>query len=186
VSVLVDTNVLLRQFEPEHAHHRSAVDSVTRLLLIGEPVHVTAQNIAEFWAAATRSLAQNGLGLAIAVVAAALDQIERVFALLPDEPAIHAVWKWLVTTHGVIGSRVYDARLVRLLSLTNCELLCYLSMLRSVGTEGRARRYDRGQERGTRLMGRAVCPLQLEGEMPLQICCRRNSCQLLAQPFVAS
>jgi predicted nucleic acid-binding protein len=112
VSVLVDTNVLLRQFEPEHAHHRSAVDSVTRLLLSGEPVHVTAQNIAEFWAAATRSPAQNGLGLAVAVVAAALDQIERVFALLPDEPAIYAVWKRLVTTHGVIGNQVYDARLV--------------------------------------------------------------------------
>ena len=112
MSVLVDTNVLLRQFEPEHAHHRSAVDSVTRLLLSGEPVHVTAQNIAEFWAAATRSPAQNGLGLAVAVVAAALDQIERVFVLLPDELAIYAVWKRLVTTHGVIGNQVYDARLV--------------------------------------------------------------------------
>jgi predicted nucleic acid-binding protein len=112
VSVLVDTNVLLRQFEPEHAHHRSAVDSVTRLLLSGEPVHVTAQNIAEFWAAATRSPAQNGLGLAVTVVAAALDQIERVFVLLPDELAIYAVWKRLVTMHGVIGNQVYDARLV--------------------------------------------------------------------------
>jgi predicted nucleic acid-binding protein len=111
VSVLVDTNVLLRQFEPEHAHHRSAVDSVTRLLLIGESVHVTAQNIAEFWAAATRSPAQNGLGLAVAVVAAALDQIERVLALLPDHPAIYDHWKRLVTTHGVIGNQVYDARL---------------------------------------------------------------------------
>jgi predicted nucleic acid-binding protein len=112
VSVLVDTNVLLRQFEPGHAHHRAAVDSVTRLLLIGESVHVTAQNIAEFWAAATRSPAQNGLGLAVAVVAAALDQIERVLALLPDHPAIYDHWKRLVTTHGVIGNQVYDARLV--------------------------------------------------------------------------
>jgi predicted nucleic acid-binding protein len=112
VSVLVDTNVLLRQFEPGHAHHRSAVDSVTRLLLIGESVHVTAQNIAEFWAAATRSPAQNGLGLAVAVVAAALDQIERVLALLPDHPAIYDQWKRLVMTHGLIGNQVYDARLV--------------------------------------------------------------------------
>ena len=91
MSVLVDTNVLLRQFEPEHAHHRAAVDSITQLILSGEPVHVTAQNIAEFWAAATRSPAQNGLGLAVAVVAVALEHMERVFALLPDEPAIHAV-----------------------------------------------------------------------------------------------
>ena len=112
MSVLVDTNVLLRQFEPEHAHHRTAVDSVTRLLLSGEPVHVTAQNIAEFWAAATRSPAQNGLGLAVAVVTAAVDEIERVFALLPDHPAIYDHWKRLVTTHGVIGNQVYDARLV--------------------------------------------------------------------------
>jgi predicted nucleic acid-binding protein len=112
VSVLVDTNVLLRQFEPGHAQHRAAVDSVTRLLLIGESVHVTVQNIAEFWAAATRSPAQNGLGLAVAVVAAALDQIERVLALLPDHPAIYDHWKRLVTTHGVIGNQVYDARLV--------------------------------------------------------------------------
>jgi predicted nucleic acid-binding protein len=112
VSVLVDTNVLLRQFEPGHAQHRAAVDSVTRLLLIGESVHVTVQNIAEFWAAATRSPAQNGLGLAVAVVAAALDQIERVLALLPDHPAIYDHWKRLVTAHGVIGNQVYDARLV--------------------------------------------------------------------------
>ena len=111
MTVLVDTNVLLRQFEPGHAHHRAAVDSITRLILSGEPVHVTAQNIAEFWATATRSPAQNGLGLAVAVAAAALGHIERVFELLPDHPAIYEHWKRLVTTHGVIGNQVY-ARLV--------------------------------------------------------------------------
>jgi predicted nucleic acid-binding protein len=112
VSVLVDTNVLLRQFEPAHAHHRAAVDSITQLILSGEPVHVTAQNIAEFWAVATRSQAQSGLGFAVAVVVAALQHIERVFALLPDHPAIYDHWKRLVMTHGVIGNQVYDARLV--------------------------------------------------------------------------
>ena len=70
------------------------------------------QNIAEIWAAATRSSAQNGLGLPVAVVAAALDHIERVFALLPDHPAIYDHWKRLVMTHEVVGNRVYDARLV--------------------------------------------------------------------------
>jgi predicted nucleic acid-binding protein len=112
VSVLVDSNVLLRQVEPGHAHHRAALDSTSRLMLSGEPVHVTAQNIAEFWATATRPEARNGLGLAVAAAAAALDHIERVFALLPDHPAIYDHWKRLVTTHGVIGNQVYDARLV--------------------------------------------------------------------------
>jgi predicted nucleic acid-binding protein len=45
-------------------------------------------------------------------VVAALHQIERVLALLPDHPAIYDHWKRLVTTHGVIGNQVYDARLV--------------------------------------------------------------------------
>ncbi|HEU0215650.1 MAG TPA: PIN domain-containing protein [Stellaceae bacterium] len=112
MTVLVDTNVLLRQFEPAHIQHRAAVDSVTRLILSREPVHVTGQNIAEFWATATRSPGQNGLGLAVAVAAAAIDHIERVFSFLPDTPAIYDVWKRLVTTHGVIGNQVYDARLV--------------------------------------------------------------------------
>ena len=42
----------------------------------------------------------------------AIDQIERVFTLLPDHPAIYDHWKRLVATHGVIGNQVYDARLV--------------------------------------------------------------------------
>jgi predicted nucleic acid-binding protein len=112
VTVLVDTNVLLRQFEPGHAHHRAAVDSIERLVLSGDPVFVTAQNIAEFWAAATRPAAQNGLGLTVPVAVSAVDHMERVFTLLPDHPAIYAVWKRLVMTHGVIGGRVYDALLV--------------------------------------------------------------------------
>jgi len=112
VSVLVDTDVLLRQFEPGHTHHHAAVDSTTNLIQSGEPVYVTAQNIAEFWASATRTPAQNGLGLTVAVAVSAVDHIERVFTLLPDHPAIYDHWKRLVATHGVIGSQVYDARLV--------------------------------------------------------------------------
>jgi predicted nucleic acid-binding protein len=112
VTVLVDTSVLRRQFEPGHSDHRAAVDSIIRLMESGEAVHVMPQNIAEIWAAATRSSAQNGLGLPVAVVAAALDHIERVFALLPDHPAIYDHWKRLVMTHAVVGNRVYDARLV--------------------------------------------------------------------------
>ena len=112
MSILVDTNVLLRLHEPLHDHHLHAVQAATRLIESAEPVHVAPQNIAEFWAAATRPAARNGLGLSAETTAAEIDRIERVFTLLPDEPAIHAVWKSLVTIHGVIGKRVYDARLV--------------------------------------------------------------------------
>jgi hypothetical protein len=49
VSVLVDTNVLLRRTQPGHAQYGVAVESVGRLLATGEPAYYTLQNIAEFW-----------------------------------------------------------------------------------------------------------------------------------------
>jgi predicted nucleic acid-binding protein len=112
VSFLVDTNVLLRRIEPLHDHHRHAVDATARLIESAEPVHVTPQNIIEFWAVATRPAARNGLGLPPTTAVAEIDRIERVFALLPDHPAIYDHWRRLVATHGVIGNQVYDARLV--------------------------------------------------------------------------
>jgi predicted nucleic acid-binding protein len=112
LSVLVDTNVLLRRLERRHPHHRDAVAGAHRLIESGEPVHVAAQNITEFWAAATRGTAQNGLGLDVAAAAAAIDRIEQVFALLPDDPKIYDDWRRLVILHQIIGNRVYDARLV--------------------------------------------------------------------------
>jgi predicted nucleic acid-binding protein len=113
VSTLVDTNVLLRLAQPNHRQYRSAVDGVARARLAGEALYVTPQNIAEFWAAATRPVgAANGLGLAAATVAAEIGTIERLFQLAADDPAIYPIWKGLVVGHQVLGTRVYDARLV--------------------------------------------------------------------------
>jgi predicted nucleic acid-binding protein len=120
VTILVDTNVLLRQLEPQHAHHQAAVDATMRLLGSGEPMHVTPQVIAEFWSAATRP-GQNGLGLDPDTVAGAIDRVEETFTLLPDDPAIHEHWKQLVKTHRVIGNRAFDARLVAVMLVHKIE-----------------------------------------------------------------
>jgi predicted nucleic acid-binding protein len=113
VSVLVDTNVLLRLAQPNHGQYRAATDGVARARLAGEALYVTPQNIAEFWAAATRPVgAANGLGLTAAAVAAEIGTIERLFQLAADDPAIYPIWKGLVVTHRVLGIQVYDARLV--------------------------------------------------------------------------
>jgi predicted nucleic acid-binding protein len=61
MSVLVDTNVLLRRIQPDHVHHALAIDSVSRLLASGEQVYFTLQNISEFWNVVTRPVAANGL-----------------------------------------------------------------------------------------------------------------------------
>src|SRR5208282_5897778 len=112
MSVLVDTNVLLRRTQPDHPSHAVAVESVARLLATGEPVYFTFQNIAEFWNVATRPAANNGLGFSVALTLGEVGKIEQALTLLPESPAAYGEWKRLVVAHGVIGSKVHDTKLV--------------------------------------------------------------------------
>jgi predicted nucleic acid-binding protein len=113
LSTLVDTNVLLRQFEPAHDHHGAAVAATMRLIESGDSLHVATQSIAEFWAVATRPAAQNGLGLDVALASSAIAEIERTFeVLLSDEAIVYPHWRRLIVEQRVTGRRVFDARLV--------------------------------------------------------------------------
>src|SRR5580692_12428322 len=112
MSVLVDTNVLLRRTQPNHEHHAAAMDSVARLLAAGEMVCITSQNIAEFWNVVTRPVANNGLGFPVALALSEVEKIERILTLLRDSAATYPEWKRLVVKHSVLGTKVHDARLV--------------------------------------------------------------------------
>jgi len=59
---LVDTNLLLRSSDPGSASYLLAIDAITKLIAGGTVVFITAQNLVEFWAVATRPLSANGLG----------------------------------------------------------------------------------------------------------------------------
>ena len=118
MSVLVDTNILLRRIQPDHAQHAPAIDSVVRLLASGELVYFTWQNFSEFWNVMTRPITANGLGFSAAFAMREVGKIETVLALLPDSPAAYEELKHLVTTHAVSGVKVHDARLVALQILT--------------------------------------------------------------------
>jgi len=60
--VLLDTNVLLPLSDGASAEQSVAEHAVSRLRLRGDHPYITAQNIIEFWAVATRPLDANGLG----------------------------------------------------------------------------------------------------------------------------
>ena len=111
MSVLVDTNILLRRTQPNHEHHAMAMESVARLLAAGETVCFTPQNIAEFWNVVTRPETSNGLGFPVSVALGEVEKIERILTLLPESPAIYAEWKRLIVKHSVLGVKVHDARL---------------------------------------------------------------------------
>jgi predicted nucleic acid-binding protein len=121
MSVLVDTNVLLRRIQPNHEHHTAAIESVTQLLASGEMAYYTLQNVAEFWNVVTRPVTNNRLGLSVSEAQVELEAIERVLTLLPDSPATYAEWKRLVVKHSVLGVRVHDARLAAIMKVHGIE-----------------------------------------------------------------
>ena len=108
---LADTNILLRWVSPADPQHSLAVDSVKALQRRGEVVHITPQNLIEFWGVATRPVAVNGLGMSPAEAEREVKSLERLFPLVPDSPAVYAQWKKLVFAAGVSGVKVHDARL---------------------------------------------------------------------------
>ncbi len=59
----------------------------------------------------------NGFGFSITEVDQEISGIESLLTLLPDIPAIYPVWKQLVRDHSVLGVKVYDARLVAVMSV---------------------------------------------------------------------
>jgi len=117
MSVLVDTNVLLRRLQPDHVHHAAAIDSVARLLAAGEQVYFTLQNISEFWNVVTRPITANGLGFSPAFALGEVGKIETVLALLPDSPVVYQEWERIVSTYAVSGAKVHDARLAALMNV---------------------------------------------------------------------
>lgn len=111
--VLLDTNVLLRALEPGHSHHGDAVQALRRLRRDDHVPCVVPQVHYEFWVAATRPLALNGLGMSAAEARAELLRLgPPLFRLLRDERAIYDKWRDLIEKYGAQGKQAHDARIV--------------------------------------------------------------------------
>lgn len=110
--VLLDTNILLRLSDDASPDQPVATQAISSLRLRGDRSCITAQNLIEFWAVATRPLEANGFGWSTQKTAAELEQIRNRFPLLADTPEIVTCWLALVTDHDVKGKKVHDARLV--------------------------------------------------------------------------
>jgi predicted nucleic acid-binding protein len=111
MAVLVDTNVLLRISQPDTAHATIAERALDALRTRNEELRITSQNLVEFWAVATRSLTENGLGFTVEQAKGQMLALKQLFTVLPEVP-LQKEWERLVTTYRVSGKNSHDARLV--------------------------------------------------------------------------
>jgi len=112
VSFAVDTNVLLRSIDEGHPAQPIAENALLHLRNRGEAASVFPQNLIEFWAVATRPVANNGLGWTPERAAKELADLQRLFVVLDDTDAIFLEWQRLVFGHHVLGKQAHDAHLV--------------------------------------------------------------------------
>ena len=110
MNILLDANVLLRLADPTSAAHLIAATAVTKLRAQGESLLVVPQSIYEFWAVATRPIANNGLGLSIAECQQEVARLKSLFPLLDDRPALFAEWEVAVAAFACHGKAAHDAR----------------------------------------------------------------------------
>ena len=109
---LSDTNIILRLAEPAHPMHGAALGAVTKLFANGDNLCLLPQNLIEFWNVATRPADKNGLGWTTTKTDVEVADLETIFTILPDSPAIFTEWRRLVVKYSVLGKQVHDTRIV--------------------------------------------------------------------------
>lgn len=109
---LLDINLLLRFCDTASSQHPIAINAIATLLKRGEQVFVTAQNLIEFWAVATRPKSANGFDWTPQQTGQEIKRLLNLFLFLEDSPAIFTHWRRLVLQYAVSDKQVHDARMV--------------------------------------------------------------------------
>lgn len=101
MSILLDTNILLRMAQDNHPINPEAMRAAATLLRQGEILHIVPQTLYEFWSVATRAIDFNGLGLSVPDAAKELARLKTIFSFLPDNDLIYSTWEQLVIAHKI-------------------------------------------------------------------------------------
>jgi predicted nucleic acid-binding protein len=122
MAVLFDTNILLRLIQPHHPHSQIAARALRIFRTKNLPLHITQQNIVEFWAVTTRPILANGLGLTVEQAIAEVTVMKKLFQLLPELP-LQSAWEQLVADYHITGKNAHDARLVAAMTVHRIDTL---------------------------------------------------------------
>lgn len=112
MSVLLDTNILLRMSNKLHPMYVAARDAVSILESNGFDLVIVPQVIYEYWVVATRPVSVNGLGLTCPEAEIDIEAWTALFRTYLDERGIFRNWSTLVRGYAIAGKQAHDARLV--------------------------------------------------------------------------
>ena len=114
MSLLIDTNVLLRLADGQSPDHSRAATAIEHLLARNISLFIGTQVLVEFRAVATRPKNVNGLGWSTATAGEGIRGLRDRFPILVETPDILDRWFRIVERCQVSGKRTHDARLAAL------------------------------------------------------------------------
>lgn len=112
MAYLLDTNILLRTIDLQHPLNQDTTQAIETLRSANNLLYIVPQNLIEAWNVCTRPLEKNGLGMTVTQTETEITQLETLFFVLPDTPAIYPQWRTLVKKYDVKGVNVHDTRIV--------------------------------------------------------------------------
>ncbi len=93
----------------------------------GEEILIITQVLVEFWVVATRPKSVNGQGLTVLEAEKEIENLQKVFSLLPETDEVFEKWKTLVKKYHVKGKVAHDARIAAAMIVHGVENLVTLN-----------------------------------------------------------
>jgi predicted nucleic acid-binding protein len=115
IDVSLDTNILLRFPFDEQSSPTLANRACAELMRRGYVLGTTVSNLAEFANVATRPVAVNGLGFSPMQAQQRIRAFEKRLVVFSESLESFRIWKQLVNTHEVRGTKVHDTRVVAIM-----------------------------------------------------------------------
>jgi len=111
MSYLPDTSIIIRLYDSNNPICGIIRNCLDKLERNGEQLFIVPQILIEFWTVATRPTDVNGLGMTINEAERELENLQKLFKVLPENERIFDEWKTLVIKHKVSGKPTHDARI---------------------------------------------------------------------------
>ena len=127
MAYLPDTNIVLRLVNKKDPLHQIVSQAIEQLGQNGEELVIIPQILVEFWTVATRPTDVNGLGMTTDEAEKELENLQKLFTLLPENERIFDEWKTLIVKYKVSGKTTHDARIVAAMTVHKIENILTLN-----------------------------------------------------------
>jgi predicted nucleic acid-binding protein len=121
--VILDANILLRLAQEDSPQNIIAKSAIENLQQQKAEVRTIPQSIYEFWVAATRPVANNGLGAEPAATLEVLKDFMTSFPVIGDPSNLFSTWLELVSQTPCRGKVAHDARIIAAMKLHDVKHL---------------------------------------------------------------